>query len=134
MRTGRPVNPDTIYRVGIHRNGGHVYATTQPFTIGKDGKKRYRHRHWGTVDEKAGMKFVPGTEYLLASPAERSRLIFPEGWDLSELKKIPGSAGPPFTTARTLTASGGVPGCWGRWPTGSGSGATSTRSSRGTRR
>lgn len=90
MRTGRPVNPDTIYRVGIHRNGGHVYATTQPFTIGADGRKHYRHRHWGTVDEAAGMKFFPGTEYLLASPEERSKLIFPQDWDLSELKKLPG--------------------------------------------
>ena len=70
MRTGRPVNPDTIYRVGIHRNGGHVYATTQPFTIGEDGRKHYRHRHWGTVDESAGMKFSLGTEYLLASPED----------------------------------------------------------------
>lgn len=90
MRTGRPVNPGTIYRVGIHRNGGHVYATTQPFTIGADGRKHYRHRHWGTVDESAGMKFFPGTEYLLASPEERSKLIFPQDWDLSELKKLPG--------------------------------------------
>lgn len=103
MRTGRPVNPDTIYKVGIHRNGGHVYATTQPFTVGEDGRKQYRHRHWGTVDEAAGMKFIPGAEYLLASVEERSRLIFPENWDLSELKKNAGHEG---TRGRLLRRRG----------------------------
>ena len=34
------------------------------------------------------MKFIPGREFILASPAERAKLIFPEDWDLSELSKL----------------------------------------------
>ena len=45
MRTGRPVKSDTIYKMSIHRNGGHLYASTQPFTVGEDGKKRYTRKH-----------------------------------------------------------------------------------------
>ena len=36
---------DTIYKMQIHVNGSHRYASTQPFTIGEDGKKRYTHKH-----------------------------------------------------------------------------------------
>ena len=35
-----------------------------------------------------GLKFIPGKQYLYASPEERARLIFPEGWDLSEIDKL----------------------------------------------
>ncbi|MDO4950000.1 MAG: hypothetical protein Q4E55_07545 [Bacteroidales bacterium] len=45
MRTGRPVKADTIYKMQIHVNGTHRYASTQPFTVGEDGKKRYTHKH-----------------------------------------------------------------------------------------
>ena len=48
MRTGRPAKLDTIYKMQIHVNGTHKYASTQPFTIGEDGKKRYTHKHWNT--------------------------------------------------------------------------------------
>ena len=37
------------------------------------------------------MKFIPGTEYVFASPVERAKLIFPEDWDLSELSKLSGA-------------------------------------------
>ena len=33
MRTGRPVNENTIYKVSIHVNGKHRYASTQPNTL-----------------------------------------------------------------------------------------------------
>ena len=86
MRTGRPANSDTIYKMGIHVNGTHRYASTQPFTIGEDGKKRYAHKHWGTVDEN--LKFHPNTSYLYLSIEERAKFIFPKEWDLSELENL----------------------------------------------
>ena len=85
MRTGRPVKEDTIYKMKIHVNGTHRYASTQPFTIDEDGKKRYAHKHWGTLDEN--LRFHPNTTYLYASIEERSKLIFPKEWDLSKIEK-----------------------------------------------
>jgi hypothetical protein len=84
----RPVSECSIYRVSIHKNGGYMYASTHPFTISPDGKRKYSNLHWGTVDE--GLKFHPGKQFLYASLEERSRLIFPEGWDLSETEKLSG--------------------------------------------
>ena len=34
------------------------------------------------------LKFIPGKQYLYASPEDRAKLIFPEGWDLSEIEKL----------------------------------------------
>ena len=33
MTKGRPAKANTIYKVGIHNNGGRKYASTQPFTV-----------------------------------------------------------------------------------------------------
>lgn len=86
----RKADPNSQYRVSIHMNNGYRYASTQPFQINpKTGKKVYRHIHWGTVDENN--KFIPGKNYLVASLAERAKLIFPESWDLSEIKKLSGA-------------------------------------------
>ena len=89
MRTGRPADENTIYKVGIHVNGNHRYASTQPYVIGEDGRKHYTHKHWGTVD--ANLRFHPNTAYLYASIEERQKLIFPKGWDLSELETLASS-------------------------------------------
>ena len=35
MRTARPVKEDTIYKMSIHNNGAHRYASTQPYTVGE---------------------------------------------------------------------------------------------------
>ena len=86
MRTGRPVKEDTIYKMSIHNNGTHKYASTQPYTVGEDGKKRYTHKHWGTLDD--GLKFHPNTAYLYLSIEERQKFIFPKDWDLSELGEL----------------------------------------------
>lgn len=37
------------------------------------------------------LKFVPRKQYLYASVEDRKKLIFPEGWDLSEIDKLPSS-------------------------------------------
>lgn len=86
----RKADPNSQYKVSIHLNNGYRYASTQPFVIDPDtGKKSYHHIHWGTVDDNN--KFIPGKNYLMASISERSRLIFPESWDLSEIKKLSGA-------------------------------------------
>lgn len=82
MRTGRPPREETPYRIIVHTNGGRRYASTKVAVTGSDGKKQYRHRHWGTLDE--GNRFHPNTTYFNAPPEERARLIFPEGWILDE--------------------------------------------------
>ena len=63
-----------------------MYATTHPYTLTGDGKRKYSCLHWGTVTD--GLKFIPGKQYLYAPLEERARLIFPEGWDLSEIEKL----------------------------------------------
>ena len=86
----RKADPDSQYRVSIHLNNGYRYASTQPYQIDPDtGKKSYHHIHWGRVDENN--KFIPSKNYLVAPIAERSKLIFPEDWDLSEVKKLSGA-------------------------------------------
>lgn len=96
----RPTREDSIYRVSIHRNGIYRYATTHTFTI-VDGVRKYRNIHWGTLSGE-GNRFVPGAQYYQASPEERRKLIFPEGWDLSEAEKLSGArkAGRPSYDAR----------------------------------
>ena len=85
----RPVDPNAQYRVKPHTTNGYTYASTQPPYIDPStGRKKYRYIHWGTVD--GSRKFIPGTAFFQASPEERSRLIFPEDWDLSEAEKLTG--------------------------------------------
>ena len=86
----RKPDPDAPYRVAIHIDKGYRYASTQPATVDPNtGKRKYRHIHWGTVDDNN--RFVPGRAYLFAPVEERSKLIFPEGWDLSEIEKLSGN-------------------------------------------
>ena len=89
MTKGRPAKANTIYKVGIHNNGGRKYASTQPFTVDENGKKHYSHKHWGIVDDD--MKFHPNSTYFYASLEERRKLIFPSDWDLSEIKSLSGT-------------------------------------------
>ena len=85
----RPVDPNAQYRVKPHTTNGYTYASTQPpYVDPSTGKKKYRYIHWGTIDENR--KFIPGPQFYLATPEERTRLIFPEGWDMSEAEKLTG--------------------------------------------
>ena len=86
----RKPDPDAPYKVAIHIDKGYRYASTQPATVDPNtGKRKYRRIHWGTVDDNN--RFVPGRAYLFAPVEERSKLIFPEGWDLSEIEKLSGN-------------------------------------------
>lgn len=85
----RPIDPTAEYRIRPHVTKGYTYASTQPAYVEPlTGKRKYRYIHWGTVDKD--LKFTPGSKFYLASPEERGRLIFPEGWDISEATKFSG--------------------------------------------
>jgi len=89
----RHADPNTQYRVRKHVNGGYTYASTQPpYNDPITGKNKYRHVHWGSVDENN--KFMPSSQFFLATPEERAQLIFPENWDTSEAKKLTGLRAP----------------------------------------
>lgn len=86
---GRKVNPASMYRVSIHKTNGYMYASTQPAVFNeKIGKNAHCHVHWGVVDKN--LKFYPGKNYFYADIEERSKLIFPQEWDLSELSRFYG--------------------------------------------
>ena len=87
----RTIDEVTPYRVKIHKNGGYLYASTQPIVIDperKSGRNRHKRIHWGTVD--GNLRFHPNKNYIAASPSERERLIFPPEWDMSEARSLPG--------------------------------------------
>ena len=90
---GRPVNDSAQYTVKPHITKGYTYASTQPSYIDVNtGKKKYRRIHWGSVDEN--LKFMPGTQFFMATPEERSKLIFPEEWDISATENLTGMRKP----------------------------------------
>ena len=83
----RPTREDSIHRVSTHTNGKYMYATTHPYTLTEDGRRKSKLVHWGTVTPEK--KFIPGKQYLYATVEERKALIFPSDWDLSEVDKLP---------------------------------------------
>lgn len=89
----RPTKGESVYKVSIHKNGGYMYAATHPYTIDENGKRKYVYRHWGIVDDNK--KFIPGKRYVFASLEERSKLVFPDGWNMSEVKRLSQAAGAP---------------------------------------
>jgi hypothetical protein len=82
----RPVDPEAPYRISVHKIGNYSYASTQPVTVSKDGKRSYRRIHWGKID--GNFRFIPLAPWLLASAEERSKLIFPKEIDLSGAGEI----------------------------------------------
>lgn len=89
----KKTDPNSQYRISIHKDKGYSYASTQPaFSDPKTGEKKYHRVHWGTVRD--GNKFIPGKTYLFASLEERKKLIFPNGWDLTEADKLSGLQSP----------------------------------------
>jgi transposase len=84
MGKGRPAKEETPFKIIIHLNGGKKYASTKIAIIDENGKKQFRHKHWGSLDENNC--FHPNATYFNTSPKERAKLIFPEGWDLNKAK------------------------------------------------
>ena len=85
-RVGRPSNPQSPYTMLTHKNGKYVYASTQRAVVDEEtGEKRFKHFHWGTVDEK--LVFHPNHIFLYQPSDERARFIFPSNWDLRLLQQ-----------------------------------------------
>ena len=83
----RPVDPKAQYQVKAHKTKGYMYASTQPSYIDpQTGKKKYRYIHWGILENDC--KFIPNSTYRAATAEEKESLIFPDGWDLSEVKRL----------------------------------------------
>ena len=78
------------YRMSTHKLGEYIYASTQPATVdAKTGKRTYRHVHWGRFnpDSKA---FTPNMAFMLLTPEERRKYIFPKDWDISAIEAMAG--------------------------------------------
>lgn len=89
----RPISADTANKVTLHVNGGYRYASTRPRVVNvATGKNTNKSIHWGTVTED--LRFIPNRRYIYAPLEERSKLVFPEDWDLSEIKKLSANRGP----------------------------------------
>nr|CRY96839.1 hypothetical protein [uncultured prokaryote] len=71
MALGRPVNKDTHYKLIVHTLGKHRYASTKVFTVGKNGKKQYTYKHWGTLED--GNRFHPGS--IRRNISRRCRIV-----------------------------------------------------------
>ena len=90
---GRHPDPDSPNRIKTHVFQGYTYASTQPaYYDPATGKKKYRHIHWGKVDND--LKFIPGLKFYLAPTEVREQLIFPKEWDMSEAHKLTGMRNP----------------------------------------
>lgn len=79
-----------------HKVGKYEYASTRRYVIDPEsGTEQRRVVHWGTVDESR--RFHPNTAFLYLAPAERDKMIYPQGWDVGEIAKLPSerSAGRP---------------------------------------
>lgn len=88
----RPVNPNSQYTIKPHEMKGLIYASTQPPVIDPaTGKKKYRYIHWGRIGDG---RFIPNQTYILASPEERAKLIFPAGIDMSMAEALSGARKP----------------------------------------
>ena len=49
----RLAKADSVYRMSLHKNGGYMYATTHPYTVTGDGKRKYSCLHLLTVTVSA---------------------------------------------------------------------------------
>ena len=91
MGAGRPRDPMTAYRMKRRTVGSYSYAATQPIALDeKTGKERRQVKLWGKLE---GNKFIPSDQFLLLSPEERKKMIFPPEWDITEVKKLPSERG-----------------------------------------
>ena len=101
MKRGRKADPESQYRVYLHKNNGYRYASIQkPVETqksekknndkdekeDKESKKKYKTIHLGTVDENN--VFYPYLTFQLMPVSERIRLQYPKGWDISRANAL----------------------------------------------
>ena len=96
----RPTKPDTPYIVAPHKMGKYTYASSQRYFTDENGSSKRKHVHWGVLDKNC--RFLPGKAFMYLSPEEREKLIFPDHWDLSEIKKLEQTAQVPIDTSAIL--------------------------------
>lgn len=90
----RKVDPFAPYRMSTHKLGKYVYVCTQPATVDEtSGKRTYSRIHWGRFDPQK-KTFTPNLAFLLLTPEERKKYIFPEDWDLTAIETMTGMRGP----------------------------------------
>lgn len=72
----RPTKEESIYKASIHKSGRYMYASTHPYTIDENGKRKYVNFHWGIVD--GNKKFFPEKRYIFANLEGMAKLVFPD--------------------------------------------------------
>lgn len=93
LPAGRRKDPDTLYKMRLHTVGPYVYAATlRSDTDPASGKRKQVYVHWGRLT--ADMKFEPNDEFILLSPEERSRMIFPADWNVDAVMQLPSARKP----------------------------------------
>lgn len=86
MKRGRPTKVETPFKIIIHNNGGRRYASTKVAILSPNGKKVFRHKHWGVIDEND--KFTPNQTFLMTPSDERDKLMFPDNIDLTSIAGV----------------------------------------------
>ena len=90
----RKVDLFAPYRMSTHKLGKYVYVCTQPATVDEtSGKRTYSRIHWGRFDPQK-KTFTPNLAFLLLTPEERKKYIFPEDWNLTAIETMAGMRGP----------------------------------------
>lgn len=88
MRPGPKPDPEAAFRMYEHKVGAYTYAATHIFVrIDDKAEPVRRSKTWGRLDDKRVLH--PNQDFMLLSPAERQRFIYPEDWDLSEVERLP---------------------------------------------
>ena len=84
---GRKKDPNTRYRVRVHNDKGHKYASVQEDAVSpRTGKKYPKTVNLGTLDN--GMVFTPNEFFRLMSVEERIKYVFPPEWDISKAVEL----------------------------------------------
>lgn len=84
---GRPKNPQSEYKMRLHSDNGHLYAATLSNGISqKTGKSYRKYTHWGKLTN--GKIFVPNLEFAMLPQEKQGQFIFPDDWDISNIKMV----------------------------------------------
>lgn len=91
---GRKADPNTQYRVYLHKDKHYRYAAVQvPKRNEESHRLAYKIMHLGTVSED--LVFTPNAVFRMMPVSERVKYIFPGGWNTSKADKLnaPGYSG-----------------------------------------
>ena len=84
---GRKADPNTRYKVYIHKDKKYIYAAIQePRKDPQTSKIKLTTVHLGKIDKNN--TFIPNSTFRHISPDERKKYIFPQNLDLSNINLI----------------------------------------------